>query len=84
MKSLLLNTLSRFIIAFLPRSECLLIRFKLEATYILIFIMTNPDSVLKTRDTPLPTKVRIVKAVVFPVGMYGCELDHKEGWAPKN
>ena len=30
------------------------------------------------------TKVHIVKAMVFPVAMYGCELDHKEGWAPKN
>ena len=36
-------------------------------------IMTNPDSILKSRDVPLPTKVRLVKAVVFPVVMYGCE-----------
>ena len=35
-------------------------------------IMTNPDSILKSRDVPLPTKVRLVKAVVFPVVMYGC------------
>ena len=35
--------------------------------------MTNLDSVLKSRDITLPTKVRIVKAVVFPVVMYGCE-----------
>ena len=35
--------------------------------------MTNPDSVLKSRDITLPTKVRIVKAMVFPVVMYGCE-----------
>ena len=35
--------------------------------------MTNLDSLLKTRDITLPTKVRIVKAVVFPVVMYGCE-----------
>ena len=47
-------------------------------------LMTNPDSVLKSRDIPLLTKVHIVKAMVFPVAMYGCELDHKEGWAPKN
>ena len=40
--------------------------------------MTNLDSILKSRDIILPTKVRIVKAVVFPVVMYGCELDHKE------
>ena len=36
-------------------------------------IMTNLDSVLKSRDITLPTKVRLVKAVVFPVVMYGCE-----------
>ena len=35
--------------------------------------MTNLDSVLKNRDITLPTKVHIVKAIVFPVVMYGCE-----------
>ena len=35
--------------------------------------MTNLDSVLKSRDVSLPTKVRLVKAMVFPVVMYGCE-----------
>ena len=35
--------------------------------------MTNLDSILKRRDVTLPTKVRLVKAVVFPVVMYGCE-----------
>ena len=35
--------------------------------------MTNLDSVFKTRDITLPTKVHIVKAIVFPVVMYGCE-----------
>ena len=35
--------------------------------------MINPDSVLKSRDITLPTKVRLVKAMVFPVVMYGCE-----------
>ena len=33
----------------------------------------NPDSILKNRDMTLPTKVRLVKAMVFPVVMYGCE-----------
>ena len=42
--------------------------------------MTNLDSILKNRDITLPTKVRLVKAMVFPVVMYGCELDHKESW----
>ena len=36
-------------------------------------VMTNPDSILKSRDITLPTKVRLVKAVVFPAVMYGCE-----------
>ena len=36
-------------------------------------IMTNLDSLLKNRDITLPTKVRLVKAMVFPVVMYGCE-----------
>ena len=36
-------------------------------------VMTNPDSILKSRDITLPTKVRLVKALVFPVVMYGCE-----------
>ena len=35
--------------------------------------VTNLDSILKSRDTTLPTKVHLVKAVVFPVVMYGCE-----------
>ena len=35
-------------------------------------VMTNIDSILKNRDITLPTKVRLVKAMVFPVVMYGC------------
>ena len=41
--------------------------------------MTNLDRILESRDIILPTKVYIVKCMVFPVVMYGCELDHKEG-----
>ena len=40
--------------------------------------MTNLDSILKSRDITLPTKVHVVKAMVFPVVMYGCE-----GWTIK-
>ena len=40
--------------------------------------MTNLESILKSRDTALPTKVCLVKAMVFPVVMYGCE-----SWAVK-
>ena len=46
--------------------------------------MTNLDSILKTRDITLETKVYIVKATVFPIVMYGYELDPKEGWVLKN
>ena len=83
--SVLLNMLSRLVITFLPRStdfifgglqitadgDCsheikrhLLLRRK---------AMTNLDSIIKSRDTTLPTMVRLVKAMVFPVVMYGCE-----------
>ena len=41
-------------------------------------VMTSLDSILKSRDIALPTKVRLVKAMVFPVVMYGCE-----SWAMK-
>ena len=41
-------------------------------------VMTNLDSILKSRDITLSTKVHLVKATVFPVVMYGCELDYKE------
>ena len=36
-------------------------------------VRTNPDSILKSRDITLPTKVHLLKAMVFPVVMYGCE-----------
>ena len=41
-------------------------------------VMTNLDSIFKSRDITLPTKVRLVKAMVFPVVMCGCELDREE------
>ena len=41
-------------------------------------VMTNLDSILKSRYITLPTQVRLVKAMVFPVVMYGCELDCEE------
>jgi len=44
--------------------RCLLLRRK---------VMTNLDSIFKSRDIILPTKVRLVKAMVFPVVMYGCK-----------
>ena len=47
-------------------------------------VMTNLDSILKSRDITLPTKVRLVKPMVFPVVMYGGELDWEESWMLKN
>ena len=46
--------------------------------------MTSLDSVLESRDITLPTKVHLVKAMIFPVVMYGCELDHNKRSALKN
>ena len=46
--------------------------------------MANLDSILKSRDIALPTKVRLVKAMVFPVVMYKWQLDCEESWALKN
>ena len=47
-------------------------------------VMTNLGSILNSRDITLPTKVRLVKAMVFPVVMYGCESWTEESCAPKN
>ena len=55
--------------------RCLLLGWKL---------MSYLDSLLKSRDVSLPTKVHLVKAMVFPVVMYGCELDCEESWELKN
>ena len=41
--------------------------------------ITNLDSIIKSRDITLLTKVCVAKVMVFPVVMYGCELGHKEG-----
>ena len=46
---------------------------KLKDAYSLEEVMTNLDSIFKSRDITLSTKVRLVKAMVFPVVMYGCE-----------
>ena len=46
--------------------------------------MKNLDSIFKSRDITLPTKVHLVKAIVFPVCEMMWELDYKESWVPKN
>ena len=47
-------------------------------------VLTKLDSILKSRDITLSTMVHLVKAMVFPVVIYGWEVDYKESWAPKN
>ena len=47
-------------------------------------VMTNLESILKSRDITLPTKVYLVKAMVFPVVIWMWEMDHKETWMPNN
>ena len=47
-------------------------------------VRTNLDSIFKSRDITLSTKIHLVKAMVFPVVMHGCERDCEEGWVPKN
>ena len=47
-------------------------------------VKTNLESIIKSRDITLLTKVHLVKAMVFPVIMYECELDYKESWMLKN
>ena len=58
-----------------PKSlQMVIAAIKLKDTYSLgRKVMTNLDSIFKSRDITLPTKVRPVKAMVFPVVMYGCE-----------
>ena len=46
--------------------------------------MSNLDSILKSRDSTLPTNIHLVKAMVFPAVMHGCEFYRKESWALKN
>ena len=69
--SLLFNMLSRLVITFLPRSKHLLISWLQSQSAVIL--EPNLDSILKSRDITLPTKVCLVKAVVFPVVTYGCD-----------
>ena len=81
---LLFNMLSRLVIAFLPRSKYLnfmapkslqmvTVAMKLRCLLLGRKVMANLDSILKSRDITLLTKVCVVKAMVSPVVMYGCE-----------
>ena len=58
-----------------PKSlQMVIAAMKLKDTYLGRKVVTNLDSILKGRDITLPTKVHLVKAMVFPVVMYGCEI----------
>ena len=52
--------------------------------FLLLGSMTNLDNVLKSRNFTFPTKVHLVKDMVFPVVKYGCKLGYKESWALNN
>ena len=57
-----------------PKSlQMVIAAMKLKDTFLGRKVMTNLDSIFKSRDITLPTKVRVVKAMVLPVVMYGCE-----------
>ena len=57
-----------------PKSlQMVIAAMKLKDAYSLEEVMTKLDSILKSRDITLPTEVRLVKAMVFPMVMYGCE-----------
>ena len=57
-----------------PKSlQMVIAAMKLRLLFLGRKVMTNLDSILKSTDITLPTKVRLVKAMVFPVVMYGCE-----------
>ena len=49
------------------------VAMKLKDAYLGRKVMTNLDSILKSRDITMPTKARLVKAMIFPVVVYGCE-----------
>ena len=64
--------------------RCILYQLSYEGSSLWLAVMTNLDSVLKSRDITLPTKVHVVKIWFSSSHVWMWELDHKEGWAPKN
>ena len=67
------ETVSDFILGAPKSLQMVIAAMRLKDTYSLEESMTNLDSILKSRDITLPTKVHLVKAMIFPVVMYGCE-----------
>ena len=68
-----METVADFIILGPKSLQMVTAAMKLRRLFLGRKALTNLDSVLKSRDITLPTKVRPIKAVVFPVVMYGCE-----------
>ena len=67
------ETVSDFILGGSKSLQMVIAAMKLRHLLLGRKVMTNLDNILKSRDITLPTKVRLVKAMVFPVVMYGCE-----------
>ena len=67
------ETLADFILGSPKSLQMVIAAMKLKDAYSLEGVMTNLDSIFKSRDITLPTKVHLVKTMVFPVVMYGCE-----------
>ena len=68
------ETVSDFILLWAPKSlQMVTAAMKLRRLLFARKVMTNLDSIFKSRDITLPTKVHLVQAMVFPVVMYGCE-----------
>ena len=68
------ETVTDFIFSWAPKSlQMVTAAMKLKDAYSLGEVMSNIDSILKSRDITLPTKVHLVKVMAFPVIMYGCE-----------
>ena len=67
------ETVADFILGSPKSLQMVIAAMKLKDAYSLEGVMTNLDSIFKSRDITLPTKVHLVKTMVFPVVMYGCE-----------
>ena len=68
-----METVSDFISGAPKSLQMVIAAMKLRRLFLGRKVMTNLDSILKSRDITLPTKVHLVKAMIFPLVMYGCE-----------
>ena len=79
-----METVSDFILGVPKSLQMVTAAMKLKDLLLGRKVMPNLNSILKSRDITLPTKVHLVKAMVFPVVMFGGELDCEESWLQKN